>query len=281
VIRFTAKPDEPDPPQVYGNRRIELIWTLIPTFILMVAFVFTAYDINAINTPAKAAGININGTKQSILNINAIGHQWWWEFQYPTLPGVITADEVHVPTGITIHFHVESGDVIHSFWVPQIARQIDANPGQDNAIFVPPLTQTGIYSGACYEYCGTAHAWMKFRLVVQSPALFNAWFKHQMQPAARPTTGLEAAGYKIFMANTCVECHAITGTPAGGAVGPNLTHLASRWTIGAGAAPMTESALAAWVHNPNTFKPGVLMPGYPLFSSKDLKALAAYLYSLK
>jgi cytochrome c oxidase subunit 2 len=255
---------------VFGNRRVEVAWTAGPFILLILAFFFTVKGIHDINTPPARLG--------TPLDIVARGHQWWWEFYYPSLH-VTTADEVHVPANTSLHFHVESADVIHSFWVPQLQRQIDANPGQDNAVFVT-MNRPGVYGGACYEYCGDAHAWMKLEMIVQPKAQFDQWVKHQQAPAAK-ATGLAALGKKVFFSNTCVDCHAITGTSAGGVVGPNLTHLATRWTIGAGAAPMSLNDAMAWVHNPNTYKPGVLMPAYPLLSSKDLRAIAAYLLSLK
>lgn len=271
IFNFSAKPgDEGNAVQVYGNRRVEIAWTLVPFLILIVAFGFTVDYIHNINTPPSGS---------HPLNIDAIGHQWWWEFQYPTL-GVVTADEVHVPAGVPLHFHVESADVIHSFWVPELQRQIDANPPQDNAVFAE-MNTPGTYAGACYEYCGEAHAWMKFRMVVEPKAAFHAWVAHERKPAVKPATALVAAGQKVFLHNTCIECHAITGTTAGGAVAPNLTHLASRWTVGAGAAPMSEAAIMQWVRNPQSFKPGALMPPYPFLSQKDIRALAAYLISLK
>ncbi|MDQ2745030.1 MAG: cytochrome c oxidase subunit II [Chloroflexota bacterium] len=271
AFKFSAKPgDEGEPSQVYGDRRVEIAWTLVPFLILIVAFGFTVDYIHNINTPPSGS---------HPLNINAIGHQWWWEFDYPTL-GVTTADEVHVPAGVPLHFHVQSYDVIHSFWVPELQRQIDANPGQDNAVFAE-MSTPGTYDGMCYEYCGEAHAWMKFRLVVQTKRTFSDWIKHERTAAATPTTGLQKLGQRIFLHTTCVNCHAITGTSAGGAVGPNLTHLGSRWTVGAGAAPMTTSALEQWINDPNYFKPGVNMPPYPFMSQKQLRALAAYLISLK
>jgi cytochrome c oxidase subunit 2 len=191
-----------------------------------------------------------------------------------------TADEVHVPAGYDIHFHVTSADVIHSFWTPQVQRQIDANPGIDNAVFTK-LQTPGIYSGACYEYCGEAHAWMKFRTVVENLTDFKAWVRSQEQLAVKPTTSEQKSGEKVFFSNTCLECHAISGTSAGGVVGPNLTHVASRWTIGAGALAMSRANLEIWIRNPDAVKPGVLMPPYPLISEKDMKALTAYLFSLK
>lgn len=272
IVRFSHRQgdDDTEPRQVFGNRQVELAWTIIPTVILLVAFIATVKAMNDINRPAD---------NHAIFDINAIGHQWWWEFQYPQY-NFATANEVHIPTNTTVHFHVESYDVVHSFWVPQLQRQIDANPGQDNAVYLK-VNSPGVYDGMCYEYCGQAHAWMKFREVVQTPAQFKAWVKHQQQPAVKPSTGLAAAGQKVFLRNTCVNCHAINGTSAGGAVGPNLTHVASRWAIAAGAAPVTENDIMQWVRNPYTYKPGVVMPPYPFLSTKDLHALAAYLITLK
>lgn len=273
IMRNSARPGDTEPPrQIYGSRPIEITWTAIPFVILVVAFGFTVKYIHDINTPPVGS---------HPLDVIARGHQWWWEFDYPTL-NITTANEVHVPANVPLHFHVESADVIHSFWVPQLQRQVDANPGQDNAVFAE-MDTPGIYGGDCYEYCGDAHAWMKFRMVVQPRAAFNAWAAHMKGPAVKPTSGLAAAGEKIFMSHTCVECHTIDmkGSKASGTAAPNLTHLASRWTIGAGAARMTLGDAMGWVHQPSHFKPGVLMPGYPLLSKHDTKALAAYLMSLK
>lgn len=273
IMHNSARAGDNEPPaQVYGSRPIEITWTAIPFVILVVAFGFTVKYIHDINSPPAGS---------HPLDIVAKAHQWWWEFDYPTL-NITTANEVHVPANVPLHFHVESADVIHSFWVPQLQRQIDANPGQDNAVFAE-MNTPGIYGGMCYEYCGTAHAWMKFRMVVQPTSAFNAWAKHMQAPATKPSGGLALAGEKLFMASTCVECHTIdmTGSKANGPSAPNLTHLASRWTIGAGAARMTTGDAMAWIHNPSHFKPGALMPGYPLLSKHQIKELATYLMSLK
>lgn len=276
IINFSGKEGDPDPKQVFGNRRIEILWTLIPTLILLIAFGATVKAISDINTSSGG----------KILQIRAIGHQWWWEFQYPGL-GIETANEVHIPAGTRVQIHIQSYDVIHSFWIPQLTRQIDANPGQDNPVFLT-TNKVGVYGGDCYEYCGVAHAWMKFRAVVQGPAQFQAWVKNQQRPApsnvvasSTASAATIAAGRRVFLSQTCVQCHAIQGTTAGGVVGPNLTHLASRWTIGAGAAPMTKSALVAWIRNPQTFKQGVYMPPYPFLTGKQVSDLADYLLSLK
>jgi cytochrome c oxidase subunit 2 len=272
IFRFSAKPGDPEPRQIAGDRRLETLWTVIPFVILIFAFSATIKAITDINTPPKGS---------HPLDIVAMGHQWWWEFDYPSYR-ITTANEMHVPAGVPLHIHVESYDVIHSFWVPQLARQLDANPGQDNPVYVE-MNQPGVYAGACYEYCGTAHAWMKFETVVEPKGEFDAWVKHMQSNAATPAGGEAAQGEKVFMAHTCIDCHAINfpGSVANGGVGPNLTHVGSRWTIGAGAAPVSVATLMQWVHDPSSFKPGVNMPPYALLNQKDLKALATYLYSLK
>jgi cytochrome c oxidase subunit 2 len=272
VVRFTHRPgDNDEPPQVFGDRRIELLWTIIPTVILMIAFVATVKAMADINNPAA---------HRSLFDVNAIGHQWWWEFQYPQYK-LETANEVHIPTGVVVHFHISSIDVIHSFWVPQLQRQIDANPGPGlvNSVYLTADTP-GVFDGACYEYCGVAHAWMKFREVVQSPAQFAAWVKHEQSKAITPT-GEAAIGKKIFFSQTCVTCHTINGTSAGGTVGPDLTHVGSRWAIAAGAAPVDVTDVAEWIRHPDTYKPGVVMPGFPNLTAPQLHALATYIVSLK
>lgn len=272
IMRFSHKEGAPEPTQVFGNRRVEMIWTIIPTIILALAFIATVKAMNDINNP------NTTG-QHAVFDINAVGHQWWWEFQYPH-QNFVTADEVHVPTGVYVRFHVESNDVIHSFWTPQLQRQIDANPGIDNVVYLK-ADRPGIYSGMCYEYCGEGHAWMKFKEIVDTPGQFAAWVKHEQQDAAVPKTSLLKYGQSVFLHNTCVNCHAITGTLAGGAVGPNLTHLASRWGMAGGAAPITQIDLEHWIQDPYQYKSGVIMPAYPTLSHKDLHALASYLLSLK
>jgi cytochrome c oxidase subunit 2 len=273
VVRFSHHEgdEEIEPPQVFGDRRVEILWTVIPTVILMIAFVATVKAMADINNP---------GSNRALFDVNVIGHQWWWEFQY-TQYHIDTANEVHIPTGVYVRFHVTSADVIHSFWVPQLQRQIDANPGplNTNSVYLKADTP-GVFAGACYEYCGAAHAWMKFKEVVQSPAQFQAWVKHEQQPAAKPT-GEAAAGLNIFLHQTCVTCHAINGTSAGGAVGPNLTHVGSRWAIASGAAPVTVPDVQEWIRHPDTYKQGVVMPGFPFLPTKDLHALATYIVSLK
>jgi cytochrome c oxidase subunit 2 len=274
IVNFTGKEGDPEPRQIFGNRQVEILWTIIPTLILLFAFGATVKAIHDINSAGTG----------KVLQIRAIGHQWWWEFQYPSL-GIETANEVHVPTGTQIHFHVESYDVMHSFWIPQLTRQIDANPGQDNAVYTV-LNTPGVFDGACYEYCGVEHTWMKFRAVVQTPAQFTAWAKHEAKPQSPTASPLAtqaslAAGQKVFLGNTCVECHAIQGTTAGGVVGPNLTHVGSRWSIAAGAVPLDKQNLMAWIGNPSRYKAGVNMPGYPTLTQKQLSALADYLLSLK
>ena len=170
--------------------------------------------------------------------------------------------------------------MIHAFWLPQIQRQIDANPGQDNAVFTE-ATKPGIYDGDCYEYCGAAHAWMKFRAVVQTPAQFAAWVKNMKASAAKPTTALTKRGESGLLARNVRQLPRHPGHGGRRRGGPESTHLASRWAAAGGALPITETSLTQWIRDPQTYKPGVIMPGYPFLSNKDIHALAAYLMSLK
>ena len=272
IVRFSAKKgrETEEPTQVYGNRGVEIGWTLIPAAILAVALGLTIFVMNQINNPAEAAGPTVT--------IKATGHQWWWQFQYPK-SGVVTANEIHIPVNTNIDFEIGSVDVIHSFFVPALSRQIDATPNIRTEAFVF-ATRTGTYPGACYEYCGADHAWMQFRVVVQTKAKYRAWLAHQAQPAAQPTSPAALNGETIFFGATCSNCHTINGTPAAGFAAPNLTHVASRWAIAGGVLTMSQQNLARWVHDPNAYKPGALMPAFH-FNSKDLHDLSAYLAGLK
>jgi cytochrome c oxidase subunit 2 len=272
ILRFSAKKgrEDEEPAQVYGNRRVEIAWTLIPAGILAAAMILTVVVMNTVNNPAEAAGPTIN--------MDAIGHQWWWEFKYPQ-KGVVTANEIHIPVNTNIEFHITSVDVIHSFWIPQLSRQIDATPNIGTVSYVY-ANKPGVYPGACYEFCGKDHAWMQFRVVVDSPAKYAAWIAHMQRPAAQPTSVAAQNGEALFFGSTCSNCHTIDGTPANGKAAPNLTHEASRWGIAGGVLPMSRQNLQRWVRDPNSYKPGALMPAFN-FGKKDLHDLSAFLAGLK
>jgi cytochrome c oxidase subunit 2 len=216
------------------------------------------------------------------VQIRVTGHQWWWEVHYRDLVPqrwVTTANEIHVPVGRPVVIELRSTDVIHSFWPPTISQKRDLIPGKDNSLWLQADTP-GVYRGQCAEYCGQQHAKMGFLVIAQRPDSFASWLSRQRDTALTPTTELARRGQEVFLASSCVMCHAIAGTPAGSRVGPDLTHLASRRTIAAGTLPNTLGNLAGWIIDPQKIKPGTRMPPNQL-KPADLQALLAYLETLK
>jgi cytochrome c oxidase subunit 2 len=188
---------------------------------------------------------------------------------------VVTANEIHIPTGRALFVKLESADVIHDFWVPQLARMMDAVPGHPNYFWMS-ADSPGAYSGACAEYCGNQHAWMRLLVRAEPPAAFDAWQHAQLQPAAPPASGAPARGEEVFRKEACGNCHAVTGRGFDGRVAPDLTHLASRSTMGAGVTGATPQDLASWLHNPQSVKPGCRMPDFKL-TDTQVDDLVAYL----
>jgi cytochrome c oxidase subunit 2 len=216
------------------------------------------------------------------LSITVTGNQWWWDVQYNSADAsktLRTANEIHVPVGIPTRIILHSNDVIHSFWLPSLAGKQDLIPGRETDVTIVPK-KVGIYRGQCAEFCGTQHAHMAFVVDVDSYADFIKWWDHQLQPARAPANPLTLAGYNYVTRGQCSSCHNIGGTPANGQVGPDLTHLASRRTIAAGAMPMSEGNLYGWVEDPQSIKPGNHMPTIGL-EPNDLHAVVAYLETLK
>jgi cytochrome c oxidase subunit 2 len=267
IIRFRGRPGEPDPPQISGNRRLEIFWTATPALILAVFFILVVRTMRAVDAESPSA-----------LRVQVLGHQWWWEYQYPDL-GVVTADELRLPAGEPATLELTGADVIHSFWVPQFGWKRDAIPGKSNLLPVQ-VDRPGVYDGACTEYCLTQHAWMRIRVVAEPREQFEAWICQQQQPA-RPSAGLAARGQQVFLTNTCVNCHAIAGTGASARIGPDLSHLGSRSILGSGVVENTPDNLSRWIKNVQDVKPGVLMPAYQTLPDDDLRALVEYLEGLK
>jgi cytochrome c oxidase subunit 2 len=268
IVRYRRRPDDDgrEPPQVYGSNPVELAWTLVPVliiFVLITTTVRTTFEIQAAAPPADA------------VHVRVIGHQWWWEFQYPDL-GVVTANELHVPARVATYLTLESADVAHSFWIPRLAGKTDVIPNRRNVMWLTPW-EPGTYLGQCAEYCGTQHAHMLLRVVAHAPDEFQRWVASQRQPAT--TDPRVAAGRRLFEATACVSCHTVQGTDASGTFGPDLTHLMSRETLGAGVAPNGPATLKAWVADPSVLKPGVLMPAMKL-SAPELDQMVAYLTTL-
>ncbi len=265
VVRFRRKSDDEMPDQIHGNTKLEIAWTLAPAVVLAIVFVLTWQTLNALASVPKDS-----------LPVRIIGHQWWWEVEYPSL-GVLTANEIHLPAMQAATFTVESKDVIHSFWVPELGGKIDVIPGKKNVTWFNP-TQTGTFHGQCAEFCGAEHALMRFNVIVESQDQFNAWAAAQKEKAA-PSDAL-TKGLDTFTKLGCQACHTIDGTTAQGKVGPNLTHLASRKSIAAGSFDMTTANLRAWITNPQGLKPGVAMPTLAM-TPDQVDALMAMLQSLK
>jgi cytochrome c oxidase subunit 2 len=208
------------------------------------------------------------------LKIEVTAEQGWWRVRYLDASGgtdFVTANEIHLPAGRAVELSLASGDVIHSFWVPSLAGKIDMIPGRRTRLRLA-ADRPGVYRGQCAEYCGGPHAKMAFYVIAQAPERFEAWREQQRRPAA--------SGNAVF--NTrCASCHAVRGTSAAGLRGPDLTHVASRRSLGAATLPMNAGTLAAWIASSQQHKPGNLMPEFREFTPQELQALAAYLASLQ
>jgi cytochrome c oxidase subunit 2 len=216
------------------------------------------------------------------LDVRITGRQWWWQIDYePEIPAqtAVTANELHIPVGRPVHLQLTSSDVIHSFWVPSLHGKRDLIPGRVNRTWIR-ADQPGTYVGQCAEFCGLEHAHMVLTVIAEPPAAFEAWLARQREPAPPPSDEAPRRGQRVFLGGPCVLCHAIAGTPAGGRLGPDLTHFASRSTLAASLVPNTVGHLAGWIADPQATKPGVRMPAITL-PPEDLLALVAYLRGLR
>ena len=270
LIRFRRRrgDDGREPPQVYGSRQIEQAWTVVPILIVVVLFLVTVRYIYAIEGRPQPA---------DALEVAIVGHQWWWEIRYPKL-GIVTANELHVPVSDRPTFiTLQSADVIHSFWIPQLAGKMDVIPNKTNRVWIEPK-RLGTYVGQCAEYCGMQHAGMLLTVTVHSTENFAQWVAAQQMPARDDVQARE--GRQLFSSLACVNCHTVRGTTANGVFGPDLTHVMSRSTIGAGVIPNTPETLRAWVDDPSSLKPGALMPAMKL-SRNDLDKVTSYLLTLR
>jgi cytochrome c oxidase subunit II len=268
--------DSGEPLQVYGSRQLELAWTVLPVLIVMVLFLSSARVIHAVQDARKP---------KDAIEVIVVGHQFWWEYRYPQY-GIVTANELHIPVSDAQHpmptfMTLLSADTDHDFWVPRLAGKVDLIPNHPNSMWMEPH-ESGLYLGQCNEYCGTAHARMMLRVYVQSRDEFERWVKAQQQTDLPPESlSPEAAeGRIVFERTACIDCHAIAGTIADGRFGPELRHLMSRETIGAGIAPNNAQNLRAWIQNPDALKPGVRMPAMGL-SDQELDQVTAYMMALR
>ena len=303
LAKYRSRPGETlEPPQVFGSTQIELAWTIIPILLITVLFLGTARVIFAIQDAPKPA---------NAMDVIVVGHQFWWEFRYPKY-GIATANELHVPEStreqpVPTFLKLTSADVMHSFWVPRLAGKTDLLPNRVNEMWFDP-NAPGIYVGQCAQFCGAEHAKMLLRIYVDPPEKFAAWVRNQQQAQAEMPEGGESTsvggpssqirenaqqvnvaqssaavdartGQAVFEHQACVNCHTIKGTMANGRFGPDLTHLMSRDTIGAGIMPNTQQNLIGWITDPNDTKPGCLMPAMHLTDEQNAQ-ITAYLLTL-
>jgi cytochrome c oxidase subunit 2 len=276
ILRFRRRPnDAAEPRQLYGNTRLEVIWTGTPVILVATLFFLTIRTMGAVAAPAAAS---------SDIQLKIVAHQWWWEFDYPDL-GVITANELHIPVGANVHATLESADVIHSFWVPQLSGKVDVIPGQTNTIWFRG-DQLGQYHGQCAEFCGLNHANMRLVAVVESQADFDAWVANQQLPPPPPQGPAEQHAVDLITNGICSNCHALGQPPAPPPgqspkklIGPNLNHLMSRSVFAGATFELTPDNLKRWLQDTQQMKPGndmvvTLKPG-------EIDDLMAYLTQLK
>jgi cytochrome c oxidase subunit 2 len=276
LVWAVSRNRERDPAAVDLSHRPHhfVIWggAVIPAVVLTAVFVAAMRVTGFFPPPAP----------RDALSVQVTGNQWWWKIEYrdPDLPKwFVTANELHIPVGRPVRVTLVASDVIHSFWVPRLQGKLDLIPGDTNEIRLI-ADSAGDYRGQCAEYCGAQHAHMGFHVVAENPAAFNAWVESQRAPAAPPTDSLTSLGQHLFVSGPCAACHTIRGTPALGKVAPDLTHVASRGTIAAGALPNTLGNMEAWITNAQSIKPGARMPSITQYNGTELRALATYLESL-
>lgn len=268
TIKFRDRGDEREPEQNKGNLKLEITWTVIPALILLTLGVLTAVVMHQVNPPVAS--------RQPDVIINA--HQWWWEYRYPKT-GVVTANELYLPQGVNSLLQVRSADVAHSFWVTEFGQKMDAIPGHPNHVYYTPI-KSGRFDGACSEFCGDDHSLMRLAVNVVPPEQFELWTKNQLK-APETTSGEEARrGESLFRTRTCVQCHTIAGTTATAQIGPDLTHVSQRLTLGSCILKNNRENLAAWIMNPQQFKPGCHMPKMRL-TKEEAHDIAVYLEGLK
>jgi cytochrome c oxidase subunit II len=251
-------------------------------FVVVGGLIMPAVVLGTVLVVALAA-MGRERVERPAVTIDVTGHQWWWEarYRFPDLPDqFVTANELHIPVGAPVRFVLTTKDVIHSFWVPQLQGKIDLIPGDTNELRLV-ARRAGTYRGICAEFCGMQHAKMGIVVVAEDSGTFKRWARQQLADAASPTDSLTAEGKQLFESGPCSLCHTARGTAAKADVAPDLTHVGSRSTIGAGALPNTLGNLEAWIANAQVLKPGVLMPPITTFSGQQLRAVATYVASLK
>jgi cytochrome c oxidase subunit 2 len=261
-----------------GPRRASMgAWVIgggivFPGAVLVALFLYALHVGHALSvTPARAADIEVTGK------------MWWWEVRYNDEPSgnpVVLANEIYIPVGRPVEIALSTSDVIHSFWVPALAGKVDMIPGRVNRL-VLQAREAGVFRGQCAEYCGMQHAWMALHVVAVSEEEYSAWLARQAEPAREPEDAGLRRGRDLVLRENCGTCHTIRGTRAAGTLGPDLTHVGSRSSLGAGRLDNNTGTIAAWIAGSQAIKPGNLMPSIAAYTGEELRLVAAYLASLK
>ena len=292
AIRFRARSDDDRPKQVHGNAKLEIGWTVLPAVLLFGVGIATVGTLITLDREREGP---------DVLQVEVVGHQWWWEYRYPEAGAeddhgegaggaqadaeVVTANELHIPVGRKVNLRMTSTDVIHSFWPPKLAGKVDVVPGRTNHMWLE-ADEPGTYHGQCAEFCGLSHANMRVVVVAHEEADFQAWLEHNRGGADTPTDGTDAAeGLALFKAKGCIGCHTVDGVSVG-TFGPNLTHLYDRETFAGAIFDLNEENLRRWLRDPPAEKPMVQngknlgMPNLEL-TEDEITKLIAYLETLK
>ena len=255
-----------------GTRAILWLGAFVPALILVPLFIWTVQTLAALDPRAQRPD----------LVVDLVGKQWWWEIRYrDSVPGnaFVTANELHIPVGQRVELRLTATDVIHSFWVPELHGKTDLIPGRENVTWIQ-ADRPGVYTGRCAEYCGMQHTNMGLLVIAQPPEEFQAWAAGQRRSAAEPRDSVTAMGREAFLRSACALCHQVRGTPAGGYLGPDLTHVASRRTLASALLPNTAGHLGGWIGNPQALKPGSRMPRVPM-SREEFSLIHRYLQTLE
>lgn len=262
---------------IFAGERLKRVlgkpWLVVGGGLIFPAVVVTGLFFWSLDATAKIT----ERTQPGDLRVRVVGEMWWWRVHYMEGDRVLfeTANEIRIPVGRTVAFELQSNDVIHAFWVPQLGGKMDMIPGRTNVLRLQ-ADRAGVYRGQCTEYCGAAHALMALEVVAEPQADFDAWAAAQAAPATAT-----APAFDLFSSSGCGACHAIRGTPANGMIGPDLTHIGSRRMIAAGILPNDPETLRRFIRHAGELKPGVRMPDYDRLAPQDVDAIAALLESLK
>lgn len=265
LVRFRSRGvTTAEPRQVFGSQKLEILWTVVPLMIASGLFVVTVRAMVSIDAPQDS---------DRPPDLVITGHQWWWEARYPN--GVVVPWDIHIPASRRLRARIESADVIHDFWVPDLARKMDAVPGRWSYIWLEADTP-GTYAGTCSEFCGAQHAWMRFRVIAQPEQDFEAWLNNE----AKATGNDVPDPAELLFRNKCERCHTVVATEPSSGKGPSLAHLASREFLGSGISRNTPENLTLWLTDPQAAKPGNRMPKVPLTGAERTMILG-YLEGLR